>query len=225
MSSVSPIIEKVQKLLALSKSSNANEAANAAGAANKLIELHRISEADLELAGKVTEPVEEDDGYIYETGKLTPWKHILMNVLVQHYGLSHYNDADFSGGRKVSRFKVFGRRDDIVVCRYMFTWLTTVCDRLVDIEAKGMGRVYISSYCEGFVAGVSSQLRLSRLEAHREATSAAIVLIDNRAVKAKEHMYMVVRGLRPTRAVSHRHTNCDAFSRGEIQGKRVNLKG
>lgn len=46
--SMSPIIEKVQKLLSLSKSSNAHEAAAATAAANKLIDQHRLTMADLD---------------------------------------------------------------------------------------------------------------------------------------------------------------------------------
>ena len=57
--STAAIIEKVQKLLALSQSQNANEAAAAAAAANKLIDQYRLSESDLEVQGQAEEPVEE----------------------------------------------------------------------------------------------------------------------------------------------------------------------
>lgn len=221
--STSAIIEKVQKLLSLSKSSNANEAAAAAAAANKLIDQHRLSVADLEVEGQTEDPLEQDEGYVYTSGKVTPWKVNLLGYLVQHYGLYHYNDTDYSGGRKVSRFRLVGRKSDITVARYMFAWLTVECQRLADLEAKGSGRVYVSSYCEGFVNGVNSQLRLSREEVKKEATSTAIVKIDSRGVEARDFTFKMVKGLRNVKATSHRRTDFSAYQAGKARGEKVHL--
>lgn len=131
------IIEKVQKLLALSKSSNANEAAAAANAANKLIDTYRLSEADLECMADAGEPIEEDSEYIYESGKVTPWKTALVSHLVKHYGCVHWNDTSYATGRQVSRYRLVGRRSDIGITKYMFAYLSAECQRLAAIEAKG----------------------------------------------------------------------------------------
>jgi hypothetical protein len=220
--SIESVVDRVQKLLALSKSSNANEAANAAGLANKLIDTYRLSVADLEVQGEVIEPIEEDGGYIYETGKLTPWKHQLMHRLISHYGLAHFNDNIYPGGRKVSRFKVIGRKSDITVAKYMFVWLTTECQRLANVEAKGMGRIYVSSYCEGFVSGVSEQLKASRSEVQRDASSEAIVLVNARSEEAKSFMNSL-HNLIHDKTVSQRRVNYGASAQGQKQGQSLHL--
>jgi hypothetical protein len=119
--SVSPIIEKVQKLLALSKSCNANEAAAAAAVANRLIDQYRLSEADLDadVEGEL-EPIEEDSDYLYQSGKITAWKQTLVSILVKHYGCAYWNDATYASGRKVTRYKLVGKRSDVGIVRYMF---------------------------------------------------------------------------------------------------------
>lgn len=216
------IIERVQKLLALSKSNNKHESIAAAGAANKLIDQYRLSVADLEVQGEVIEPIEEDLGYIYETGKLTPWKHLLMHRLISHYGLACFNNATYLTGRLVSRFKVIGRKSDITVAKYMFVWLTTECQRLANVEAKGRGRIYVSSYCEGFVSGVADQLKASRVEVQKDATSAAIVLVNSRTEEAKNFMNSL-HNLRDNKAVSQRRVNYGAFAQGQKQGQSLHL--
>ena len=108
----SSIISRVQKLLNLSKSvANLNEAENAARAANKLIEEYRLSFSDLETNDPSTiEGVVEDDGYIYETGRVIPWKQSLVMAIASQYGVALINDtASSEKGRKISRFKLFGR--------------------------------------------------------------------------------------------------------------------
>lgn len=217
------VIEKVQKLLALSKSQNANEAAAAAAAANRLIDQYRLSEADLEIAGQAEELLDEDDSYIYESGKVTPWKVSLVRVLADHYGLSYWNDNYYPEGRKVSRYKLVGRKSDIVVARYMFSWLLLECQRLSDQHAKGQGRIYVASYCRGFVAGVAEQLRGSREEAKKTASTSAIIKLDSRAKEAEEFMYRLHNNLRVVKSKSQSYTDPNAFSAGQTSGRNIHL--
>ena len=214
---VAHIIERVQKLLALSTSSNANEAAAAASAANKLIDQYRLSTADLESKTELVEPIEEDGGYIYETGRLNPWKNSLVFVLVKHYGLAQWNDADYSTGRMVTRVKLVGRKSDITIAKYMFAWLTVECQRLSDQEAKGKGRIYVGSYCLGFVRGIAAQLQVSRTDAQKDASSSAIIKINQREAEASEFMH-VLHKLKKSSGVGHSHIDSGAYSAGKSKG-------
>ncbi len=224
MSDISPIIAKVQKLLALSKNNtSAEESANAARAANKLIDEYRLSEIDLEVQSEVVEPIEEDDGYIYESGKITGWKDLLISALVSHYGLSHWNDASWQTGRKVSRYRLVGRKSDISIAKYMFSWISSECSRLAGLYAKGQGRVYVSSYCSGFIVGVRDQLQASRKEVQKNASSAAIVKMDSRANEAKEFMYNLHSNLRPYKKSSSAQIDYSAYSNGRERGKLLHL--
>lgn len=222
MSSTS-VIEKVQKLLALSKSQNANEAAAAAAAANRIIDQYRLSESDLEIAGQIEEPIDEDEGFIYESGKITPWKAALVGVLARHYGLAYWNDNHYPEGRKVSRYKLVGRKTDMEVTKYLFSWLLLECQRLSDQHAKGQGRIYVASYCNGFVVGIAEQLRNSREAIKQTATSAALIKLDSRAEEAKEFMHRLHSNLVSSKTKSYSHVNPTAFAAGKTSGQSVHL--
>jgi hypothetical protein len=217
------IISKVNKLLALSKSANINEASAAAAAANKLIDAYRLQECDLEIDIESSDPVEEDTDYLYESGKITAWKSSLANILVRHYGCACYNDCGYATGRKVSRYKLVGKRSDIGIIRYMFSYLTAEAARLSEKEAKGKGRVFVASYCMGFVRGVDEQLKKSRVEAQKDATSAAIVKIDGRASAARAELYRLHTNLRSGKATSHSQIDPRAFDMGKAKGSNLHL--
>lgn len=220
---ISSVIEKVQKLLALAQSSSAHEAAAALGAANKLIDQYRLSEHDIAVEHNESDPIIEDDSYIYETGRVTPWKNTLIYVLSNHYGVANFNDNYFPEGRKVSRFKLVGRTSDIHIVRYMFAWLMTECQRLADAQVKGRGRVVVASYCEGFVAGLAAQLQISRKEAQQNASSEAIIKLDSRLQESRNFMYQKYSNMKKVTTKSHSQRDLSAFVAGQQQGKNIHL--
>jgi hypothetical protein len=226
MSNIDSVIEKVRKLLALATSSNANEAATAAAVANKLIDEYRLSECDLEInEGGSSEPIEEDADYIYQSGKITRWKASLVRVLTTHYGVAYWNDISFETKRQVSRYRMVGKRSDMGIVRYMFAWLSTECQRLSALEAKGMGRVFVASYCEGFVSGIAEQLKVSRVAVQAQATSASIIKIDAREQEAKDEMHRLHTNLKKKNSYSHSQRDRMAFDAGQFRGKNVHLGG
>jgi hypothetical protein len=215
------IIEKVRKLLALSKSSNVNEATNAAAIANRLIDEYRLSVADYDDMVGESDPMMEDPEAVYSTGRIVPWKVRLIGVLAQHYGCATYNSVTFPKGRKESHIKLVGRKSDIDIVRYMSGWLMVECQRLSDLEAKGKGKVFCNSYCEGFVAGVSAQLAASRTEAQKAATSSAIVKINSRyneSVAYLHSQYKLKSG-----GGSKIQLDRNAYNAGVKQGQNVHL--
>ena len=222
MSDISNIIDRVKKLQALSTSANANEAAAAAAAANRLIDQYRLSLADLEIKESAKEPVEEADGYIYQSGKITFWRSNLAALLAKHYGCAIWNDADWSSGRMVSRYRLVGRRSDIGICHYMYSWLTLEIERLSNSEAKGRGRVFVSSYCVGFVSGISEQLKLSRVQVQEQATSSSIVKINERLVESEAELNRLHK-LKKTGASFHSRIDHNAFSAGKNRGESIHL--
>ena len=224
----SSILEKVRKLLSLSQqSASANEAAAAAGQANKIMDKYRLSMADVELSQASPEGIEDDmREALYETGRIIPWKSALVSVLCHHYGVAHWIDhaRTQEKGRKYSEFRMAGRRSDMEMVRYMFTWLMAECLRLSDIEAKGKGHVYVFSYCEGFVAGVQSQLASSREEAKQEAqiSSAALVKFDQRFAEAKDWMDKKHNLVYRTHT-SYRRQDAQGYMSGKTRGENVHL--
>ena len=222
MGNINHIIDRVKKLLALGTSSNVHEAAAATAAANKLIDEYRLSQADLEV-DSLKESIEEDYEYIYQSGKVTPWKMQLVHVLTSHYGVSYWNDCDFSG-RKISRYRMVGRRSDIDIVKYMFSWLILECQRLCQLEVKGTGRVSVASYCMGFVSGIAEQLRLSREELKKSNNySAAMVKINSRLNDSKKELWRIHPDLVSEKSTSSSQIDPSAFQEGQERGKAIHL--
>lgn len=221
---LSSVISRVQKLLALSTSSNANEAAIAAAKANKLIDEYRLTESELNVNNPNNDPLIEDDSYIYETGRIIPWKNYLVSVLTDHYGCTCFNQFIAPKGRKISQYKLIGKKSDVQIVKYMFTWLMNECQRLSDIHAKGKGHVYVFSYCEGFVAGIKRQLELSRKELQQatHSSAAAMVLLDSRKSEAELFMNKLYK-LKANKGSSARRLNSEAFMNGKIQGENFDI--
>ncbi len=217
------IIDKINKLRQLSTSNNIHEAAAAAAAANKLIDQYRLSEADLELTSqKSEEEIEEDSEIAYETGKITEWKRLLLTYISNHYGCYLYNNIDRTTGRKVSKYKLIGRRSDIAITKYMFNWLLLECSRLSLQEAKGKGRVYVASYCLGFTHGVNKQLQSSRQEITTTASN-ALVKLNNRRTEAELFAFKNISGLKSIRASSSASLNHAGYFAGNEKGKNIHL--
>lgn len=217
------VIDKVKKLRSLTFSNNANEAANAANAANKLIDEYRLSEIDIAVEGSGSDPIVEDDSYIYETGRITQWKSDLIRVLASHYGVVDYINSYYPEGRKVSKFKLVGRSSDIQIVRYMFAWLNTECQRLATAQVKGQGHVVVASYCRGFVAGIAIQLKASRQEVQKTATSSAIVKLDARLQESENFLYSKHTNIKTVHTKSHSQISPQAFLAGQQQGKNIHL--
>lgn len=216
------VIAKVQKLLALAKSSNANEAAAAANAANRLIDQHRLSMADLASDATEVDPMMEDPGVLYETGRVVPWKEALASNLARHYGCAIWINSVYPKGRKVSRYRLVGRKSDLAIVNYMYAYLSAECARLCEKEAHGRGKVFANSYCVGFVAGIREQLAASRKEAEKEATGTAIVAINNRHKEADAFM-RTLYNLRTVRSSTQAQTDYRAFNAGLQQGRNTHL--
>jgi hypothetical protein len=219
---LSEVIDKIQKLLRLSKSTNAGEAANAAAAANRLMDQYRLSEAEMSIGSNEHDPLVEDDSYVYETGKVTQWKSILVSGLAKHYGCAIFNNTDHSSGRQVSRFKLVGRKSDIQITRYMYVWLHSECQHLSNAEAKGKGRAFVGSYCAGFVSGILKQLVESRRTSEIGANSTAIVALNSRLQEATSFMYSKNK-LRTVKSHSAARLNSSGFYAGQTQGSKFHL--
>ena len=223
------ILEKVSRLLALSKSSNANEAAAAAGRAAEIMDKYRLTMADLESPSIPAEAFVKDSGApIYETGRTVLWKTNLVYVLCNHYGVAYYYDLARSTemGRKYTEVRLVGKPSGIEMVRYMFAWLSAEIQRISDTEHKGKGFkfTYIFSYCEGFVAGIEAQLKVSRATAKAESSvsSVALAKIDNAFEEANAWMKSAMK-LSDGKGGSSRQFNAGGFASGKLKGENLHL--
>lgn len=222
MSDINSVIDKVKKLQRLATSSNINEAAAAAAAANKLIDSYRIQESDLEIEDEFS-IVEQDEDFIYKSKKVTKWKYSLLSKLAKHYGCALFNNAAYDSHRKESRYQLFGQRSDIAICKYMFNYLQLECVRLSNLEAKGKGRIFVNSYCNGFVAGIVEQLNASRVELSKSASTQAMIKINSREKDAFKLMQEKIPNLKFSTKSFSSITDTNAFHSGMNKGKSLHL--
>ena len=152
------IVEKIQKLLALSQSSNEHEAYAALTKAKELMAKHKLENIELDMDSK--EIIRLYTGTTF-TSKVDPWISILAELIASNHcckvTLSHY-----SGGKR-REILINGFREDAENCREIFYYaLMTIYSRINQIrkQYKEFGyttselRPRTNSFAMGFISGL-----------------------------------------------------------------------
>jgi len=208
----SSIIEKIRKLRALATSSNANEAAAAAAAADRLIQEHRIAEAELH-ADAPEAPTRGEA--LYTSTRITRWRSQLAGTLLAHYGCWGIHDRTRVYGQIV--LSVYGTPSDIEIVRYMYAWLSAEAVRLCKVK----GRTERNSWFVGFVAGIHAQLKTSAVTPSAGRSAGLVHLASARqrseALGRQEHP--------DSRKTPHSQARVDptAYDAGKNTGANVHL--
>ncbi len=216
------IIDKVRKLLALSQSANAHEAASAAAKANQLIDEYRLSVGQLtpNEASATVDPIETASEPLLHSNRAMTWRKSLAIRLARHYGCFVWNSPR---PRAAINYQVAGRKSDIEVLNYMFAYISTECDRITLATAKGRGRTFAESYRRGFVDGVLSQLDASRQTVAKASSDPqALVKLDDRTQDARRHVESSTH-LSKGKAVTASRTDSTAFQSGRSAGRSMHL--
>lgn len=231
----SQIVEKVKKLLALSRSSNINEATTSAAIATKLILQHRLSEAEIDENALQTgnrngeyipESIFDDIDPVYESAHTSTWKVRLLCVIAHHYGCAVWNDKAYKaspGGRGVSRYRLIGLYNDVQLVRQMFNWLCKQIKYFSEQEYRGYGYVSSNSFCAGAVKGLEGVFRSIRNQAVEitkgTGKEIALVRLRKREQQAQEYMYRKYN-LMPT-AAKPRTFDSEAYDHGNHIGAYI----
>lgn len=191
---MTPIIEKIKKLLALSKSSNANEAATAAALAQRLMAQHRLQPADV-LDGPELTLLDPIPLIVWKSRRLPPtWVSGMAARLSALNGCAIIMDRI---GYDQWALKVSGQKTDVEALRFMFAWLLSEVTRLTEANyhahmlpdvftairkqrGKGFVRMLKNSYRHGCVAGALDAMTQANEVAKAEASGQGIVVRDDR---------------------------------------------
>lgn len=228
--STQDIIEKIKGLLRLAKSIDVHEAAAAVKAAENLIAKFRIDEAELNInQDQKSEPI-EDVNVIYESARRISWKSALAIVLSEHYGCAIFNDCIYDASKsklgKINRYRLVGHQSDLDLTRFMFGWITAEIERLTKRNCKGDGHIASSSYAQGAVVGIHSQLNAAKLQAKIAASESnqttALATLDNRLAESKDVLSRL-HTLNKQKQYSKRHIDVDAYDQGLAAGKNMHL--
>ena len=220
---LSEAIAKVAKLRALAQSSNVNEAANAAAAAERIMQEYRISESEVEARGdapNMPDPTTDEKIPIWNQ-RVTHWQLQLIARLAREYqtkivqGVRSFDGTDYRLG-----VHLFGRKSDIEIVKYQYSFLSAEIVRLCLLHGKGKGKSWATSYCMGAVDGFCFAMRAASQETKQQATSAALVKLDERAslANAAAHAYYNNLGKAKNYGTTRDHS---AYSQGMRDGANI----
>lgn len=167
------LIDKLQKILALTKSPQEGEAAAAAAMLQKFLTQHNLSIADLESKGQAAPGIREER---YDLGKAAfQWKLNLAEVIADHY----FCVPMVSSVSK--RVSFIGRPENVEALQMLYGWLMEQIKRF-SREAWRKDGQHIDklrwhvNYCLGSVDRIGERLEELRDAAHADADAMALVV-------------------------------------------------
>jgi hypothetical protein len=224
---MSKVIARVVHLRKLAAgNTNIHEANAAAAAADKLIQEHRLSQAELEASGNApSDPMHSVK--LHEGGRRTAWRETLLWALSGHYGCSWFmnHGRSFSSGREKRSldYTLVGRQSDVEIVVYMFSWLTEEIERLCRWHSGGKGTGYARAWLDGAAIGVRDTFRARAAEMKAKEVSTAMVLLDNRSKEAETYKYAKNPGLKKVAAVAGGR-DYSAREQGYKVGREIQIK-
>lgn len=231
------IIERIRRLLALSESSNVNEAAAAAAKAAELMAKHQIDQATIDAEiNAPDEPVEAEDLQVLG-GKAQPWKQIIASALAKSNGCATYTQIRGQAQCRTVTTRIIGPRRAADTVRYLLAYLQNEVERLLKLDVEeqraawaklGGGFTLTRSYAGSFRLGAAGELARRLTESHQSAmaaaragaTAGAIVRVDR--AQARLDGAMASLGLKKARA-RPTYSNSAAFKAGAKAGSSVAL--
>lgn len=146
------IIDKVKKLLALSKSSNEHEAGLALENANKLLMKHNLEMTDIEEID-MNDIIEEDS--IISGKRIMSWKINLLESIMRLNGCQILMHNRRNGNKRIS---AIGKKHNIEVSVSMYEYLTSTMDRTLKEKQKEEFMIDPFSYRMGFCSAISRKV-------------------------------------------------------------------
>jgi hypothetical protein len=241
------IVDKIKKLLRLAESANVNEAATAAGAAQRLMEAHQIDQAmvaleddDAPVGSVENEPVRQfdDDEALHVWARLASWKLQLAWTVASENGCRTFQSHVYSHkqGRYLRTIGIVGRPSHVATVRYLFAYLMAEIDRLCRKSGRGKGRTWANSFRLGAVHEVRKRLAQARRKARQEARAklegdtVALVRLDHALARIDEFRNTVDAWMKENMnlhaaSASRHQTDHDAWHEGREAGRGIDLDG
>lgn len=211
------VIEKIQKLLALSKSTNEHEAALAMERAGALLAKYELEMMDVlaKEKGEATSISMIEEALLEEYGQGNyRWEGRLVSVLVKTFECSAVR------GARDKKFHVFGTKTDLELLIHFFRFLRM----RIYSDTRGLLKVEAFSYAVGLMNTISDRLDAiyaKKKEALKVDNSAVRDLVIFKKKFAEDAMQKAFP--RRTKSNSRITTDHDYFMKGSAAGKRVPL--
>jgi len=150
------VLVKIIKLLALSKSSNENEASAAKSAAEALMIKYNILDSEIESV--VEKTLYTDNELLYSSLVVIPWKSRLAFITACKYEMFVIQEVKVPKiGNPFYIYFIYG--DFVSEVKELFDLLLSKIEGLIISNCKNKEDDYIDSYCEGVVEGIASCIK------------------------------------------------------------------
>lgn len=220
------ILSRIQKLLALTTSSNENEAAVAASKAQELLLKYNLSMTQVEgYNAEKTLPIIEQ---IVGSGNLPDWQSRLAGVVARNNLCSVFTSG--------SRLVWVGRETNIQVGRYLTDTLMSDLERLATEYWNGIlfarkfgfakgeeltihGRVWKQGFYFGAIEVISKRLRESKASLAQDGNMSALIVKEDTSVAQYLRDHYNLRY-----SSGHRNLAQSGFSTGKEAGATVGFK-
>ncbi len=214
-----PIIEKIQKLLALANSSNEHEAALAAAHAQRLLSEHNLAMADVEAKQQRPQSADKVETTVAKT--LPKW---VRNLSA---GVCSAFDCQAIHHPAQGKMTFIGVGADVQVASYTFSYLDRTIRKLCssymkyhvnDSNQSNRNRELMrQSYYLGAVLTINSQLVQQKVQT--PITPGALVPIKEGLIKKSMSELGAIRTVRGRRS----YINTHAYNQGQSDGKNVSI--
>lgn len=210
------VIQQVQKLLALSKSSNEHEAALALARAEALLEKYRLDMTEVEMMGGNKEEIVEDQDPLFDSENLAPWESRLAHGIAYVYGCT-----TIRLGNKLIR--IIGRPSDIMFVRYLVTYITLELFRFAAVLYKKR-QDYKNAYFLGAVDVIIQRLKEAKAATQETYTNQyAVVTVNNRYNEASAALDKFYPNATTANHKSAKPLNREAYWLGQETGHKIKL--
>ena len=159
------IIERIQKLLALSESSNEHEAQVAMLKAQQLLVKHKLTLREVKEFKVYNSPIKERKSKVtFTKGK---WKANLARLIAENFGCYHFFKT-----RRTHTITFFGREEDVIVCNIVLEYAVDCIDSVVKklryqylrdgYSTKGLENDYAMGFIDGLEEKFEEQKRANQ---------------------------------------------------------------
>ncbi|NRT32419.1 hypothetical protein BJV38_004996 [Clostridium beijerinckii] len=212
------IIFKIQRLLALSKSSNENEAQNAMMMAQRLLVKYKLSIKDVEQYKKDFIKIDENRTGIKFRG--SNWKANLSKIIADNFGCYLF----YRTGR-THEICFYGKEEDVIICNivleYAIKSINSNGDKLIKKLKQDRRRKHFNGikndYALGFVKGLDERFK-EQLKSNEEW---ALVLVKDQVVIDGYKDFSSNFGTIQTQVNFNKHLF--AFKLGKEDGKNFDI--
>ena len=216
------ILELVRRCLALSKSSNENEAALALSKAQELLFKYNLSLSEIEAADESYQnksPITKGYDSVASPKNYGQWKIILLHKITQ------YNFCDiilFSGGKVA----IIGQSHNIEVVKELYSWIAEQILKFADEACRdysGPDRIptFRRSFLESAARTVGNRLYRQFEESKKETASSTALVVRNESM-VKEYIEQEYPDLRKGRTYRGSGSG-DGHRAGREAGNKVDL--